>query len=393
MPHTPEQAPVSIQIGSSKEESRTERFLDGRLEVRSSHGVRGSDRGLLQALRQPLDGPLLTVGCRHATVALAARALHPDLVVHSLHEDAHLFRAARHQCDAHPDVPVRLHLKPRPSDIAVDTAVGGAAGGGFSTILLSISHAGDAQLNTELLEDCHRTLRARGKLIAAIDNGRDRWLHDRVVRVFGAATLQRSRRGSIYIARKTPTTKTRYRDYRRTFTANLFGQDLTLASIPGVFSHGELDEGTLALAETIAVDNGDVVLDLGCGSGAVGIAAARAVGTGRALLVDSSTRAVETAQQNIRTNDVPNANALLASDLAAIEPASFDVVLTNPPYYSDYRISGQFVREGQAVLRPGGLFALVTKSPEPHARLLLETFGSVDQVERRGYTVFMARRS
>ena len=386
MQGTPEQAKVTIRIGNVKEDARVDQFLDGRLEVRSRRGVRGADRILLGTLDQPLTGNVLCAGSRHCGVALAARALHPELQIHSLHEDAHVFRNAHRQCAVHPELPLALHLGPRPSSIPV------AKHQDFSTILLSVSHAGDAQLTTDLLQECHRALRPRGKLVVAIDNSRDRWLHDRIIRLFGAATLERMRRGSLYISRKT-TTRPRYRNFRRSFSACLFGKELTLDSIPGVFSHGELDEGTLALAETIAVDPGDNVLDLGCGGGAIGIAAAAASGTGYALLVDSSTRAIETAQQNIRNNGVANANALLASDLAAVRPASFNVVLTNPPYYSDYRISAQFIREGQVVLRKGGLFALVTKSPEPHAALLLKAFPRVDQVERRGYTIFMATRS
>jgi 16S rRNA G1207 methylase RsmC len=383
---TPEQANVTIHIGKVKDDARVEQFLDGRLEIHSKRGVRGADRVLIGTLDQPLTGSVLSVGSRHCGVALAARALHPELQIHSLHEDAHVFRNARRQCAVHPELPLALHLGPRPNIIPV------AENQDFATVLLSASHAGDAQLTTDLLQECHRALRPRGKLIAAIDNSRDRWLHDRIVRLFGAATLERNRRGSLYISRKT-TAKPRYRNLRRSFTACLFGKEITLDSIPGVFSHGELDEGTLALAETIAVDPGDTVLDLGCGVGAIGIAAAAASGTGYALLVDSSTRAVETAQQNIRNNGVSNATALLACDLAAVRPASFNVVLTNPPYYSDYRISAQFIREGQAALRQGGLFALVTKSPEPHAALLLKAFRKVDQVERRGYTVFMTTRS
>ena len=44
-----------------------------------------------------------------------------------------------------------------------------------------------------------------------------------------------------------------------------------LSTRPGVFSHGELDEGTRALSEVAVVGEATRVADLGCGSGALGI--------------------------------------------------------------------------------------------------------------------------
>ncbi len=39
------------------------------------------------------------------------------------------------------------------------------------------------------------------------------------------------------------------------------------------------------------------------------------------------------------------------------------------------------------LLKPGGRFFLVTKQPNPVAEMIAETFGAVEALLRRGYTI------
>jgi 16S rRNA (guanine1207-N2)-methyltransferase len=76
-----------------------------------------------------------------------------------------------------------------------------------------------------------------------------------------------------------------------------------------------------------------------------------------------------------------------------VAPASFDVVLANPPYYGQLTIAQYFIERGYAVLKPGGRFYLVTKQAEGVAPLLTEVFGEAEAGERRGFIVFHAAKT
>jgi 16S rRNA (guanine1207-N2)-methyltransferase len=260
--------------------------------------------------------------------------------------------------------------------------------------VLAVGHNEDRGLALAQLQQAAAALVAGGKLLAAIDRRRDLWLQGAIRKAFGSATIARSdRHGAVYIARKRggPSEEAAAGAPRRRFHAALFGQELCLETAPGVFSHGELDQGTLALAERAPLENAACVLDLGCGGGALGLAAALADARRRAVLVDSSALATRCARRNALAHGLGRrALVLTAADLAAIRPGAVDLVLANPPYFGDFRISELFVRESARVLAPGGRLHLVTRAPERHRGIFAEHFGNCEETSRRGYSVLSA---
>ena len=75
----------------------------------------------------------------------------------------------------------------------------------------------------------------------------------------------------------------------------------------GVFASHGLDPGTALLIQNLTLDRADRVLDLGCGWGPVGIAAARSVPDGSVVLTEVNRRAVRLARLNLGRNRVKNA--------------------------------------------------------------------------------------
>jgi len=76
--------------------------------------------------------------------------------------------------------------------------------------------------------------------------------------------------------------------------------------------------------------------------------------------------------------------------LLDLPPASFDVVLANPPYFANLSIARLFMQRGKEILKPGGRFALVTKQIEAVHPMMEEVFGECDIGELRGYYIFEA---
>lgn len=98
------------------------------------------------------------------------------------------------------------------------------------------------------------------------------------------------------------------------------------------------------LAQAAEVRPGDHVLDLGSGSGAVGLMIAARVPDLRLTLVERDPVLVGLARQNLALNALDERGAALAADLfgdarslraSGLVPGTGDVVVTNPPFFQN----------------------------------------------------------
>lgn len=164
-------------------------------------------------------------------------------------------------------------------------------------------------------------------------------------------------------------------------TVDLDGVETALVSKPGVFAWDRLDAGTAALVGAMEIGARDYVLDLGCGTGLAGLAAARRAMDGRVVLVDADVRAVESAGRTLRANGILRAEALVSDCGSAVLERRFDVVVTNPPFHQgvgvDYEVACQFVRDAARVLRRGGRLFLVANRFLRYRDLIGKLFGNV----------------
>ena len=78
------------------------------------------------------------------------------------------------------------------------------------------------------------------------------------------------------------------------------------------------------------LENGASVLDIGCGSGILSVAAAL-LGAGSVLALDLDSVAVEVAEKNVRLNNAESKVSVIRSDIVSEVPAGkkFDVVVAN----------------------------------------------------------------
>lgn len=144
---------------------------------------------------------------------------------------------------------------------------------------------------------------------------------------------------------------------------------------PDTYRFVALIERTLP---TLSIARIPRIADIGCGTGAGGIAAAKLLhdNSPQLLLTDINPRALEYAAVNIMLAGEPNAR-LLHGDLFEPIAGPLDLVVANPPYLLDtderiYRHGGgelgsglslRIVREGLSRLAPGGTLILYTASP------------------------------
>ncbi|MFI0447360.1 methyltransferase [Actinomadura sp. 6N118] len=129
----------------------------------------------------------------------------------------------------------------------------------------------------------------------------------------------------------------------------------------GIFCADRLDIGTRFFLQHLP-EGGDYgrIVDLGCGNGVVGMAAALAHPSADVLFVDESFQAVASAEATFNVNNVGTRDAeFLASDgLATVPAKSADLVLNNPPFHSHQATTDatawRMFTGARKVLRPGG---------------------------------------
>lgn len=175
----------------------------------------------------------------------------------------------------------------------------------------------------------------------------------------------------------------------RTIHADIVGIALELDTLPGNFSPEGLDAGTRAMLELATIPEGGRVLDLACGYGGVGIAAAR-LGAGEVVYVDEDLIALTACRHNLERLNL--AGTLIHSHLPGAVPGSFDCILTNPPYHTDYGVASSFLEFAARRLNPGGRIYVVVKKADWYIQKMRTVFGGCRVEEREGYSILSAEQ-
>ena len=162
-------------------------------------------------------------------------------------------------------------------------------------------------------------------------------------------------------------------------TVTVRDQEWRYVSCPGVFAWDRLDDGSRALIETMQLKPTDSVLDLGCGSGLIGLVAAALAD--QVVSVDASALAVEATRRTYEINRVTKAEVLISDCGSAVFDRTFDAVVTNPPFHqgvgTEYAVARQFVIDAARVLKPGGTLWLVANRFLRYEREMADRFADV----------------
>ncbi len=384
--------PIRIVLGGVPDDAHrddvvVEKLRKGALVVRSRHGLRPTEKLLIEGLPSRPPATLLVGLDGEGVVAIAAHHLYGTATkVTWWHVDA--FQAARvrrslaangaidapagllaqaedadderdegspepdetddeeeideAEDDAAPVVarvaagpvvnPVEVVVGPDLPGVTVPAEPAPTPGGPFDVIALPFPKGSEAIFAREVIEEAHTGLVPGGRLLAAIDDPDAEWGKRVVKDIFGNATVAldgrtvgRKRHLGVVLAGRRKKASPIVRDHRHPLRARLRvrkddeGIALTLESRPGVFGNVALDQGTRALAEAFDVNERDVILDLGCGYGPLGILGALLAPRGRAVLIDANARAVACARRNAASNGASNVEVRLLADLEGLE--------------------------------------------------------------------------
>ena len=176
------------------------------------------------------------------------------------------------------------------------------------------------------------------------------------------------------------------------YETTLWGVPLSIETQPGLFSLSSADAGTRAMVSCVPLEPGQRLLDLGCGAGLVGIAAARRLSAENVWMTDVDPQAVRCARENAARNGVPGVHIVCGDALDTVDAADFDWILSNPPYHADFSVAKKFIEKGFNRLKVGGKLVLVVKRELWYRNKLTAIFGGVRAEQVDGYFVFTAQK-
>ena len=159
-----------------------------------------------------------------------------------------------------------------------------------------------------------------------------------------------------------------------------------------MFSKDKIDKGTLVLAENIIIKNNSKVLDVGCGIGVLGIAAAKLFDAD-AVMTDINKRAVMLAEKNIELNNA-KAGIHQGNLYEKIKDNDFDAVLSNPPQTAGKEVCFKLIEQSKNHLKKNGSLQIVArhnKGGKTLSKKMEEVFRNVKVVAKKsGYWVYLS---
>ena len=155
----------------------------------------------------------------------------------------------------------------------------------------------------------------------------------------------------------------------------------------GVFCADRLDIGTRFFLQHLpATRGGQHVVDLGCGNGVVGTAAALANPSARLTFIDESFPAVASARATFESNvaDRGDTRFLAGDAMSPLPDADVDLVLSNPPFHTHRAttdlVAWRMFTGARRALRPGGELWVVGNRHLGYHVKLRKIFGNCETV-------------
>ncbi|HEV2885944.1 MAG TPA: methyltransferase [Jatrophihabitans sp.] len=363
--------------GAGFDFGRLRRFPD--VEAANLHAVDATDRLLLDTAASSLaaagPGQVAVVGDRYGALTLGAAALH-GLVGLRVHQDPLSGELAL------ADNAQRLGLTGRYRNLALDSELFSGA----AVVLIQAPKSIDALRETTQLIARHAEpgvtvyLGGRVKHLSLTMN--------EVLRAsFSDVRAGLARQKSRVIAARDPRADSVAVSFPRREYLEEMG--LWVCAHGGAFAGAALDLGSrrlLTVLDRMAPES-STAIDLGCGTGILAAALARARPDLRVIATDESAAAVASAAATMQANELADRVSVRRTDaLSGFADASADLIVCNPPFHVGTAVTPaaahKLFRAAGRVLRPGGQLWTVYNSHLDHRRNLERSVGSTRQAHR-----------
>jgi len=174
----------------------------------------------------------------------------------------------------------------------------------------------------------------------------------------------------------------------------LLGERMNFLTDAGVFSKKMIDFGSQVLLSCLSFQQGETVLDVGCGYGPLGLSLVKAQGV-HATMVDVNTRALDLARKNAAFNQVEA--KIFQSNVYDQVEESFDHIISNPPIRAGKKVVHEVLSGSFDHLNPGGDLTIVIQKKQgaPSAKAKMEeVFGNCEILKKdKGYYILRSEKT
>ena len=312
-------------------------------------------------------------------VAACYASLNPNTKFTVYERDAHDFRMMSQSLKEFKNVKVKLATDieaPKSDNVLV---------------ILTVLNNSDRIFSFDIIEKLNDVLPDRSEVFMVIERKRQKDFMKKLQKEFFGGSLVDKCREAILYTCKTKREANKWAAREVDVEVDAIGADISMKTRPGVFAHGRVDTGGLALYESVEINDGDKVLELGCGAGLSSLLLAKKFAEKKAKfhLVDSDIRAIECCKENIIANGFKNIKCELNDKFDSDD--LYDVVIGNPPYYANHRIAEYFIETAARVLADNGRLYIVSKHSTKIGEMAEENDMKFEHLKRRGYDITVCK--
>ena len=168
----------------------------------------------------------------------------------------------------------------------------------------------------------------------------------------------------------------------------LLGQQMTFLTDAGVFSKKMIDYGSRVLLSALEFNKKEMLLDVGCGYGTLGLTLAKAQEL-EVTLVDINQRALDLARKNADANQV--SADIFQSNVYEKVTGQFHHIISNPPIRAGKQVVHEVISGSYAHLLADGDLTIVIQKKQgaPSAKAKMEeVFGNCETLKKdKGYYI------
>ncbi|MDC9593061.1 16S rRNA (guanine(1207)-N(2))-methyltransferase RsmC [Xenorhabdus sp. IM139775] len=172
-------------------------------------------------------------------------------------------------------------------------------------------------------------------------------------------------------------------------------EDVTINTLPGVFSQDDLDVGSRLLLSTFNAPIAGSLLDMACGAGVLAAVLGKKNPDLSLTLSDVNAAAILSSKATLNANKLQG-NVVTSNVYSAIEE-KFDWIISNPPFHDGLKTNlaaaDDMIRMAPNHLKYGGKLRIVANAFLPYPALLDKAFGNHQVIAQTGkFKVYQATK-
>lgn len=185
-------------------------------------------------------------------------------------------------------------------------------------------------------------------------------------------------------------------DWFKNYQINVNGIELTIASLPGVFSQKKLDVGTALLLENLPQVMQGKVLDFGCGAGVISCFVGKKFPQTQLSLLDVSALAITSAKKTLTLNDL-SGDVFASNSLSKVE-GKFQHIVSNPPFHqgikTSYQATENFLQSISTHMKSHADITLVANSFLQYLPIMKQYIGKTNTlINSQGFNIYYCQKN